>query len=65
MKATYDKKSRASIIGPGDWVLIRDETRNNALAPLYLSPWLVAEKLDVNLNLVDPSPGRKKLVHLN
>ena len=65
MKATYDKKSRASTIGTGDWVLIKDETRNNTLAPLYLGPWLVAEKLDVNLNLVDPSSGRKKLVHLN
>ena len=65
MKATYDKKTRSTDVRPGDWVLVRDETRSSALAPLYLGPWLVVEKLGVNLNLIDPGSERKKIVHMN
>ena len=65
MKEMYDEKARPSNIGPGDWVLVRDESRSNTLAPLYLGPWLVAEKLGFNLDLIEPRSGRKKIVHLN
>ena len=65
MKTAYDKKTKPSNIQSGDWVLVRDETRSSALAPLYLGPWLVVERLGVNLNLIDPNSERKKIAHLN
>ena len=65
MKTSYDQKTKSSDILPGDWVLVRDEMISSSLAPLYLGPWIVVERLGVNLNLVDPSSERKKIMHLN
>ena len=45
IKKYYDKGAKASEIGPGDWVLVKDECRPNTLAPLFKGPWLVVERL--------------------
>ena len=65
MKTAYDRKTSPSDVQSGDWVLVKDETRRSSLAPLYVGPWLVVERVGVNLSLVDPSSKRKKIVHLN
>ena len=65
MKTAYDRKTSPSDAQSGDWVLVKDETRRSSLAPLYVGPWLVVERVGVNLSLVDPSSKRKKIVHLN
>eukprot|EP00800_Vazella_pourtalesii_P008634 TRINITY_DN2238_c0_g1_i4.p1 TRINITY_DN2238_c0_g1~~TRINITY_DN2238_c0_g1_i4.p1 ORF type:complete len:124 (-),score=15.27 TRINITY_DN2238_c0_g1_i4:21-392(-) len=51
MKSVYDRKAKTSEIRPGDWVLLKDQVRTNALSPLFTGPWLVAERFGVNLHL--------------
>ena len=65
MKDVYDKKTKASNILPGDWVLIKDETRQNTLEPMFTGPWLVVERFGVDVHLNDPSSERSQIVHLN
>lgn len=66
MKASYDKKAKVSSnIYPGDWVLVKDEARTNTLAPLFMGPWLVVERLGVNVHLIELKSKRKQTVHLN
>ena len=65
MKMSYDRRSKSSNISPRDWVLVKDESRANTLAPLFLGPWLVVERQGVNVHLINLKTKRKRVVHLN
>ena len=49
----------------GDWVLIEDKARIDALEPMYKGPWLVMERKGVNLHVQCTNTGRKSVVHIN
>ena len=65
MKKYYDKGAKESEIGPGDWVLVKDECRPNTLSPLFKGPWLVVEKRDGNLHISDQGSTKTRVVHVN
>ena len=65
MKRYYDRGAKASEIGPGDWVLVKDECRPNTLAPLFKGPWLVVERRDSNLHIKDRNSTKTRVVHVN
>ena len=49
----------------GDWVLIEDKARIDALEPMYKGPWLVMERKGVNLHVQCTNTGRKSVVSIN
>ena len=55
MKKYYDHGTRISEIAPGDFVLVKDECRQDTLVPMFRDPWPVIERRDANLYIIDPN----------
>ena len=65
MKKYYDHGTKVSDIRAGDWVLVKDECRQDTLAPIFKGPYLVAERRDVNLHLSHPTSSKTRVIHIN
>ena len=63
MKEFYDMGKSPSDITIGDWVLVNDKPRADALEPVYKGPWTVIERKGVNLQVQCANTGRKSVVH--
>ena len=62
-KQYYDQGKKDSNICPGDYVFLRNETRQSSLDPMYAGPFLVLTRQNANVRL--RIGGRDKIVHLN
>ena len=67
METNYNRGTKSYDIESGDWVWLKDETRSNSLSPVFKGPWLVIERLGVNLRIAksDGDGGQTRIVHLN
>ena len=64
MKRSYDHGTRVSGITPGDWVLVKDETRDS-LSPIFRGPWEVLKRREANVHLKIPGVEKPRVVHLD
>ena len=65
MKQWYDRGKTPSKIHSGDEVFVDIKPRKHALAPIFDGPWLVEERKDVNLHLINVNTGKRQVVHIN